>query len=101
MIDRGHDLPLVRQAELLRLSRSTLWRGFPIVDFSRSGASIATDRHRLHQSRREVAMTEIPVCTSLKDRIDPKPQAPLVSMLLFVPRYRAAKALSRDSRRYT
>jgi putative transposase len=25
MIDRGHDLPLVRQAELLRLSRSTLY----------------------------------------------------------------------------
>jgi hypothetical protein len=46
-------------------------------------------------------MTEMPVCTSLKDRIDPKPQAPLESMLLFVPRYRAAKALSRDSRWYT
>ena len=25
MIDRGHDLPLVRQADLLRLSRSTLY----------------------------------------------------------------------------
>ena len=25
MIDRNHDLPLVRQAELLRLSRSTLY----------------------------------------------------------------------------
>jgi putative transposase len=25
MIDRSHDLPLVRQAELLRLSRSTLY----------------------------------------------------------------------------
>ena len=25
MIDRGHDLPLVRQAELLNLSRSTLY----------------------------------------------------------------------------
>jgi putative transposase len=25
MIDREHDLPLVRQAELLRLSRSTLY----------------------------------------------------------------------------
>jgi hypothetical protein len=46
-------------------------------------------------------MTEMPVCTSLKDRIDPEAQAPLESMLLFVPRYRAAKALSRDSRWYT
>ena len=27
MIDRGHDLPLVRQVELLRLSRSTLYYG--------------------------------------------------------------------------
>ena len=25
MIDRNHDLPLVRQAELLRLSRSSLY----------------------------------------------------------------------------
>ena len=25
MIDRGHDLPLARQAELLRLSRSSLY----------------------------------------------------------------------------
>jgi putative transposase len=25
MIDRGHDLPLVRQAELLNISRSTLY----------------------------------------------------------------------------
>ena len=37
MIDRGHDLPLVRQAELLRLSRSTLYyepRPIPAADLA-------------------------------------------------------------------
>jgi putative transposase len=37
MIDRGHDLPLVRQAELLRLSRSTLYyepRPVPVAELA-------------------------------------------------------------------
>ena len=37
MIDRGHDLPLVRQAALLRLSRSSLYdepRPVPAVDLA-------------------------------------------------------------------
>ena len=43
MIDRSHDLPLVRQAELLRLSRSTLYYEPRPVPASRA-CDHATDR---------------------------------------------------------
>jgi hypothetical protein len=47
------------------------------------------------------AIGEIPVRTSGKDQIDPKPPAALGSMPLLVPAYGAAKVLLRDSRAYT
>ena len=43
MIDRSHDLPLVRQAELLRLSRSTLYYEPQACSGSRA-CDHATDR---------------------------------------------------------
>ena len=43
MIDRNHDLPLVRQAELLRLSRSTLALRTAVCPGSRA-CDHATDR---------------------------------------------------------